>query len=62
MNVYPRTAFCPKSYETGMMMKSDDTISIHHFDASWFDDDTMRAHERHMRLLQQCMENRPRLE
>ena len=34
--VYPPDYFCPKSYFTGMTTITKNTISIHHYEASWF--------------------------
>lgn len=35
--LYPKEYFCPKSYETGEIMRTDNTVCIHHFRASWHD-------------------------
>ena len=35
--VYPSDWFCPKSLYDGIIRKTENTYSIHHFDASWFD-------------------------
>lgn len=32
---YPKEYFCPKSYETGKINKTKNTVCIHHFNASW---------------------------
>ena len=37
--IYPSDYFCPKSLNDGIIRKTDNTYSIHHFDASWFSDD-----------------------
>ena len=34
-NIYPIDYFCPKDYFTGKLTFTDNTCSIHHFDASW---------------------------
>ena len=34
--VYPPDYFCPKSYFTGLTTITENTISIHHYEASWF--------------------------
>lgn len=39
MTVFPSEYFCPKSFDDGVVRKTKNTYSIHHFDASWFDDD-----------------------
>lgn len=35
--IYPSEYFCPKSLNDGIIRKTENTYSIHHFDASWFD-------------------------
>lgn len=35
INIFPKEFFCPKSFETGEMMMTKNTYSIHHFAASW---------------------------
>ena len=35
MEIYPIDYFCPKSFATGRINKTDNTYSIHHFDGSW---------------------------
>ncbi|MBQ6018800.1 MAG: glycosyl transferase [Clostridia bacterium] len=39
MSVFPSEYFCPKSFDDGVLRKTDNTYSIHHFDASWFSDE-----------------------
>lgn len=34
--VYPPDYFCPKSYFTGLLTITENTVSIHHYEASWF--------------------------
>ena len=34
--IYPKDYFCPKSFETGEIEITDNTVCIHHFNASWF--------------------------
>ncbi len=36
LTMYPKDYFCPKSYETGNIALTDNTVSIHHFNGSWF--------------------------
>lgn len=36
VTVYPVDYFCPKSFDTGLIERTENTYSIHHFDASWF--------------------------
>ena len=33
--LYPNDYFCPKSYVDGMIRKTDNTATIHHFNSSW---------------------------
>lgn len=33
--IYPREYFCPKDFETGVITLTENTYTIHHFDASW---------------------------
>lgn len=35
VTIYPVEYFCPKDYETGELNITDNTYSIHHYDASW---------------------------
>lgn len=35
MTVYPSEYFCPKSYDTGRIMITENTYCIHHFAESW---------------------------
>jgi hypothetical protein len=40
ITVFPIEYFCPKSFEDGVIRKTKNTYSIHHFDASWFSDES----------------------
>ena len=42
-SVFPPEYFCPKSFDDGVVRKTKNTYSIHHFDASWFSDDSKKA-------------------
>lgn len=33
--IYPKDYFCPKDYETGDINLTENTVCIHHFNASW---------------------------
>ena len=35
IEIFPRDYFCPLDYDTGRMKVTENTYSIHHFDASW---------------------------
>ena len=40
LTVFPSEYFCPKSFDDGVLRKTKNTYSIHHFDASWFTDES----------------------
>lgn len=33
--VYPKDVFCPKDYKSGILKITQNSVSIHHYDASW---------------------------
>lgn len=35
LRIYPKDYFCPKDYESGEIILTQNTVSIHHYDASW---------------------------
>ena len=35
ITIYPKAVFCPRDYHSGKMKITDNTISIHWFNASW---------------------------
>ena len=37
--LYPNDFFCPKSYVDGVIRKTENTHTIHHFNSSWFPED-----------------------
>lgn len=39
MTIYPVEYFCPRSFHTGLLSITDNTYSIHQYDASWFTDE-----------------------
>lgn len=41
-SVFPPEYFCPKSFLDGVIRKTKNTFSIHHFDASWFSDESKK--------------------
>lgn len=47
--IFPVEYFCPKSERTGLIEKTGNTFSIHHFDASWFSDDWKKGQKRRWR-------------
>jgi len=44
-HIYPSDFFCPKDLETGRITLTENTYSIHHFDASWMSP-SQRTHTR----------------
>jgi hypothetical protein len=42
VTLYPTDYFCPKDRRTGKVCITDNTYSIHHFDASWLSDEEKR--------------------
>ncbi len=40
--IYPTDYFCPKSLNDGIIRKTDNTYSIHHFDATWFTEEQQK--------------------
>lgn len=48
--IYPNRYFCPKVYETQEVEITDDTYTIHHFNASWYDPAKLRAYRLHQAL------------
>lgn len=35
ITIYPSEYFCPQNYETGVISLNENTVSIHHYTASW---------------------------
>lgn len=48
--VYPADYFCPMDYETGEIILTENTRSIHHYMASWFN-----SHEKKWHAWQQAL-------
>lgn len=46
VTIYPIEYFCPKSERTGLIEKTSRTFSIHHFDASWFNEEWKRGQKK----------------
>ncbi len=38
--LYSNDVFCPKSYVDGIIRQTDNTVCIHHFNGSWFSDES----------------------
>ena len=47
----PMDYLCPKSFEDGIIKKTNNTYSIHHFDASWHDKKTKKYYKNRRRQL-----------
>lgn len=43
--IYPWDFFCPMMYQTGELTLTENTRSIHHYDASWFAKEEQRARQ-----------------
>lgn len=57
MRIYPQDYFCPMNYYTGIITKTDNTRSIHHYSMSW-----KNEHQRKLkhieRRLRRCFGNK----
>ncbi len=45
ITVFPTEYFCPKSFEDGKIRRTKKTYSIHHFDASWYNEEQKKNME-----------------
>ena len=43
--IYPKDFFCPKSYADGIIRKTKNTYTIHHFNASWHTEQERKEHQ-----------------
>lgn len=43
MTIFPVEYFCPKSFYNGIIRKTKNTFSIHHFAASWYTEEQKKA-------------------
>lgn len=50
INVYPWDFFCPMDYATGELNITDNTKSVHWYDASWLDDKMQKRREKCMKI------------
>lgn len=48
--IYASDVLCPKSFGETRLHLSDRTVAIHHFDASWLDDNMRKKYERTVRI------------
>jgi len=49
MTVYAADYLCPKNERTGILQKTKNTVSIHHYDASWFEESWKQSKRRRYR-------------
>ena len=49
--LYPKDYFCPKNYETGEIVLTENTVCIHHFNASWHSEESRKEHEYYVSLV-----------
>ena len=47
--VYASDVLCPMGFETGRLRRTARTVSIHHYDASWFDERQQRERRTKLR-------------
>ena len=47
--IYPTEYFCPLGYYTGVLKKTKNTYSIHHFMASWQTDEQKKIHDKRVK-------------
>lgn len=45
INIYPPEFFCPKNYYTGEVNVTSNTVSIHHYDATWYELEEKKDYE-----------------
>lgn len=45
ITIYPADYFCPLNYETGVLSKTENTRSIHHYSATWQNTTEKRIHQ-----------------
>lgn len=48
--IYPNSYFCPKVFDTQEVMITDDTHTIHHFNASWYDPGKLKRYRLHQAM------------
>lgn len=49
--IYPTEYFCPLNYETGKILITDKTVSIHHYTSSWLTEKEKKVKEFERKLL-----------
>lgn len=48
--IYPTDFFCPKNFATGKINITENTYSIHHYDASWVPSADAKVHKRRRKI------------
>ena len=48
--IYASDVLCPKSFGETKLHLTERTVSIHHFDATWLDDERKRKYERSLQM------------
>lgn len=54
ITIYPTEYFCPLNYETGKILITDKTVSIHHYTSSWHTEKEKKFKELERRFLNKC--------
>ena len=49
LTVYAAEYLCPKNERTGLMSRTKNTVSIHHYDASWFEESWLESKKKRYR-------------
>lgn len=52
ISIYPKAYFCPRDYYTGAMSLTENSYTIHHYNASWLSDKEKKNYERKLRLIE----------
>lgn len=52
ISIYPKAYFCPRDYYTGAMNLTENSYTIHHYNASWLSDKEKQNYERKLRLIE----------
>ncbi|MEH7159016.1 glycosyltransferase family 32 protein [Neobacillus drentensis] len=51
LTIYPKEYFCPKSYETGKILLTKNTYTIHHFNGSWLDEHKIKDRKNNYKIV-----------
>ena len=49
LTVYAAEYLCPKDERTGILTRTKNTVSIHHYDASWFEESWLESRKKRLR-------------